>query len=508
MKINRLTKYMIVGAVVLSAWSCEDNFLDENMHSQLGPANFYNTEKDAVSALNGVYDGFQDDAYYGRGMWHLVDYPTEMHFGFWNDDFDRYTYEDDENSRLYPFWTKAWDINNRANSVIDRVSAMTIEDESVQSRIIGEAKFLRALNYFNMVRFFGHIPLITNETVELDDNQFMNQTSRDSVYQFIIEDLEFAEANLPEIQEEAGRATMGAAKSLLGKVYLTMAGYALDYETGTLVKGDPAYYQKAADKLKEVIDMNVYGLEENFEDVFDPENPNGKEIVFSIQYLAGTGGFNGGEGNSWTPVWVPKGSGIALVEWKSGGTPIEFFNSYPAGDERRDASFMTSYINSDGATISYPESPLVAPHLRKFLSDIQEGPDPSFSAIDGKDYGCDFPVLRYADVLLMYSEALNELNDPNALWGVNQVRIRAGVNPLTTTEKEILKEDILQERKWELTGEAHGWFDYARLGVLLEPQNSNGDRSGYLFPEMRNYLYPIPFTAREINQNLEQNYGW
>ncbi|WP_430809495.1 MULTISPECIES: RagB/SusD family nutrient uptake outer membrane protein [unclassified Carboxylicivirga] len=505
-KIKLIYSFCVV--ILLTAFGCEDSFLDEKMYSQLGPANFYKTEADAIAALNGVYDGFQAENYYGRTMWNLADYPTEMHYSFWSDAFDRYTYEDDENKHLYPFWNIAWKINNRANSVIERVPAISFNNEETKNRIIGEAKFLRALNYFNLVRFFGHIPLITSETTTIDENQFMEQVPRAEVYDQIINDLMYAEENLPVIQEEACRATQGAAKALLGKVYLTMAGYALNYVSGELEKGDNQYYQLAADKLKEVIDLNVYKLEDIYEDVFDVDNPNGKETVFSVQYMAGTGGWEGGEGNSWTPVWVPKGSGIALVEWKSAGTPIEFFNSYPAGDQRRDASFMTSYIDGNGATIEYPTSPLVAPHLRKFLSDIQEGPDPNFSAIDGKDYGCDFPVLRYADVLLMYSEALNELDAANKTMGINDVRVRAGLEPLTTDDQETLRQQILQERKWELTGEGHGWFDYVRLGVLLEPGNSNGDRSGYLYPSERNYLYPIPFTAREINRNLDQNFGW
>jgi len=505
---NIIKQYSLWILIIFSSVACEDSFLDEKMYSQLGPANFYKTEADAIAALNGVYDGFQNDSYYGRAMWHLADYPTEMHYGFWSDAFDRYTYEDDENARLYPFWQTAWEINNRANAVIERVPAITFNNEETKNRIIGEARFLRALNYFNMVRFFGHIPLITSETTSIDENQFMEQVSRDEVYEQIIQDLQYAETNLPEIQEEAGRATLGAAKALLGKVYLTMAGYALNYTTGELEKGDVQYNQMAADKLKEVIDLNIYKLEPLYEDVFDVDNPTGKEVVFSVQYLAGTGGFEGGEGNSWTPVWVPKGAGIALVEWKSGGTPIEFFDSYPAGDQRRDASFMTSYIDGNGATIEYPTSPLVAPHLRKFLSDIQEGPDPNFSAIDGKDYGCDFPVLRYADVLLMYSEALNELDAANKRIGINEVRVRAGLDPLTTDDQETLRQQILQERKWELTGEGQGWFDYVRMGVLLEPGNSNGDKAGYLYPTQRHYLYPIPFTAMEINQNLDQNFGW
>lgn len=509
MKTKKIFKINIVVIILLTIVSCQDNFLEEEMYSQLGPANFYKTEADAISALNGVYDGFQSNSYYGGAMWTFVDYPTEMHYGFWQNDWDRWTVEDDTKQALYDFWKNAWNLNNRANSVIDRVPNIPFSNEDNKNRIIGEAKFLRALNYFNLVRFFGHIPLITSETKGIDENQFLPQDSREVVYQQIIEDLQFAEINLPEEQQDAGRATQGAAKALLGKVYLTMAGYALNYETGTLEKGDSNYYQLAADKLKEVIDLNAYALEQNYEDVFDVANPNGKESIFSVQFLQGTGGYEGGEGNSWTPMWVPKGSGIALVTWKTSATPIQFYNSYPVGDVRRDVSFMTSYIDQNGATVSYPTSPLVDPHLRKFLSDIVEGPNPSFSAIDGLDYGCDFPVLRYSDVLLMYSEALNEgATGGDPLDGINQVRSRAGIAALAASDQATLRNEILQERKWELTGEAHGWFDYSRMGVLLETANSLGHKSGYLYPTQRNYLFPIPFTAREINANLIQNFGY
>jgi len=497
------------GIVLLSLMiSCNDNFLEEEMFSQLGPANFYKTEKDAMSALNGVYDGLQSKDYYANNVWHMSDFSTEIVVGFWKDPFDRYTYENDEANKIYPLWKKAWVVNNRANSVIDRVSAMDLNEE-IKNRIIGEAKFIRGLNYFNLVRYFGHIPLITKETTSIDENQFNSQVTRDEVYNQIIEDLQFAETYLPIVQEEVGRATSGAAKAILGKVYLTRSGKYLNHETGILETGDPMYYQLAADKLKEVIDGNAYSLEANFEDVFSPDNENGKEIIFAIQYLAGAGaGENEGEGNSFGPKWVPKGAGISLAEFKSGGVPIEFYNSYESSDTRRDASFMTSYIDRNGATISYPQSPLTVPHVRKFLSDIQEGPDPNFSAVDEWDYGMNFPVIRYADVLLMYSEALNEVGDGNALWGINEVRTRAGLTVLSNVGQTTLRNKILQERKWELCVEGHGWFDYTRLGVLLELENSLGHKSGYQYPTARNYLYPIPFKAMEINKNLNQNFGY
>lgn len=502
-------KNTIITAVILaSSFSCNSNFLEEKMHSQLGPSNFYKNAEDARKAVNGIYDGFQGNEYYGTNMWDFIDYPTEYLTNFWANKFDRYTFENDENQSLLPFWNRAWNVNNRANSVIDRTALIEDISDEDRSSITGEAKFLRALNYFNLVRMFGNLPLINTETTKIDENQMLPQNSRDEIYQQIISDLLEAEAGLPYEQEDIGRATKGAAQTLLGKVYLTYAGFYLEPESGELKKGDPLYFQLAADKLKEVIDEGVYGLEEEYEDIFSESNEYGKEVVFAVRYLEGTGGFEGGEGNSFTPIWVPKGAGIALVEWKTGATTKAFYDSYPTDDTRRDANFMLSYIDRNGATIEYPNAPMTLPHIRKYLRDIQEGENPSFSAIDGKDYGADFIVLRYADVLLMYSEALNELNDPNALWGINQVRSRANIEALSSLDQEALRAQILQERKWELCVEGHGWFDYTRMGVLLESNHSEGDKPGYNYPTKRNYLYPIPFNTMITNPNLNQNFGY
>ena len=298
------------------------------------------------------------------------------------------------------------------------------------------------------------------------------------VYTQIIKDLSDAEAALPVSYGVAdiGRATSGAAKSLLGKVYLTQKRYA-----------------DAAAKLKEVIDLSTYALLPNYADLFVAANKNSKESIFEVQYKKG----NIGEGSGFANSYAPENSGNAVIAFGGGGnnhpTP-DLANSYEATDPRKNVSLASSYINSSGAKVDYY-------YIKKYA-------DPP--VVSG-DSGDDWYVLRYADVLLMYAEALNETGKPaDALPYLNQVRKRVGLADKTTTVQADLRLAIEQERRVELAFEGHRWFDLVRTGRALPILQAKATAIGIKTALTENNLiFPIPQSQIDINPTkIKQNPGY
>lgn len=515
--MKKIIRNIFVLALAMSAFSsCHDGFLEEDCYSQITINNSFKTAEDAVMAANAVYSLIATDDYYDDAYILLSDVPSDMLLTEWKKPLDSYNGLANTDKDVKRFWNMAWKVNAQINLSLDKVPAINMDGE-LKERVLGELKFLRALNYFNLVRLFGSIPKITAPTTDIRE-MFVKQVPSEEIYNLIVEDLQFAETALPDEYSgnDIGRATKWAATSLLARVYLTRAGYHADPATSELIKGDDQYYRLCADKCLEVINSGKYRLFENFEDNFDNTKENTVEDIFSIQYLDGAGGYNGGVGSSKTPRFVPKGSGLALVEWKAYAVEQDFYDRFP-DDSRKKATFLTEYLDKNDALITIPSPTLPYPFAKKYLSDIYEGSTKSFKAVDGKDYGDNYPVIRFADVLLMYSEALNELNGPdyhadevqNTLYGINLVRNRAGAPLYKTTDfdgdADLFRSKILDERCWELCYEGHGWFDYVRQGVLLEKMLITGRANAI---DQHNYLMPIPFDAIQTNKNLIQNNGY
>ena len=504
-----MKKYKYIFLLLLAPFfmhSCHEEFLEPEVYSQMSPENFYQNKSDVQSAIVGVYASLQNPSYYYRGFsLSMISRTTNLLSGYWDSPIDDFSYEND-NGPHTGFWNVAWDLNNRANTVLNRLKNASVEEE-FKTRIEAEARFLRALNYFNLVRTFGHIPKILDETVGLD-NLKVKQVSRDEIYQLIIDDLKFAESELPEGYSNAnkGRATKWAAKTVLGKVYLTRAGYKLNYDNEQLEKGDSKYYQMAADKLNEVITSGSFELWENYMDAFKNENENGKESIFEVQFGKGLTGTTSwpptqAEGAPYTPIFAPNGWGKTYKSWRTLYSPMEFYQGFSDQDERKQEAFIDSYISASGDTVKLGSYPLDQPHVLKLMSDIQDAQNPQFDQQHWRDWEDNFPVFRYANVLLLYSEALTGLEGAtaDARWGINQVRERAELDPVTTTNKDTLMKRILVERRHELFIEGKGWFDLVRFGELLNEEYANPGAT------IRNYLWPIPYQAIQVNPNLEQN---
>lgn len=372
---------------------------------------------------------------------------------------------------------------------------ITGEDQETVDALEAQGKFLRAHNYFMLVRMFGGVPLITEDTPDPIQNP-MPKASIAEVYDLIVSDLTFAAEKLPESWEGApGKPTSGAAKSILAKVYLTMATYPLN---------EPANYQLAADMAKDVIDNGPYSLVDSVVDVFSLSNKYGPEMIWS---------YNSTYDDIATDpqIWTTE---IYLAEdgnggW--GGAPVDtaFERSWPE-QRRKDA-----YLFTEWDSVPYTEFPEQTPFCKKFFFYISAEDFNGYSSI------INMPMIRYADVLLIYAEAANMASGgatapQEAVDAINQVIERANgfvVNPghpLATTALTKAEFDamVIQERNWELMYEnGDRWFDICRKRILDDPKVTvrESDRINFTIDD---YLFPIPESDLRINSLLEQNPGY
>jgi len=340
------------------------------------------------------------------------------------------------------------------------------------------------LMYFNLVRAFGDVPLITTPTSDVV-NVKRPRDGVDKIYGQIIQDLKEAEGVLPlkyTVAGEIGRATLGAAKSILAKVYLTLKDYT-----------------NAAAKAKEVIDSKAFSLVTNYKDVFLPEKKNGPEHIFSTQYSCVLNTYGSPMAEAFAIVFtypIQQAGGFHYV------TPFHV-NTYTPGDVRKEVNVVTEGRNPQTGAIVKPGADQ-GPGSGKYW-------DPQ--ACGRQQARNNFMVVRYADVLLMYAEALNELSGPTAeaYAAINQIRARArggvavttGPQDLSGLTKEQFRDAVLQERSWELCFEGHRRWDLIRTGKYIEVLQKAG-----VPVEQKNLLYPIPQNEIDVNPALQQNPGY
>lgn len=475
------TKYILAGLFALSLSSCKDQFLNLSPIAQANSNTFYKTSSDIIIALNGAYGALQFNGQYGQN-YVFAEVPSDDTTPALSgsvtdqDEFDKF-YLRTTNPFLSARWSDGYRGIYRANTVIGRATDVPM-DETLKKRVVGEAKFLRALMYFNLVRSFGDVPLVLKEIIDPSEGYDYGRAPVAEVYAQITKDLTEAEAGLPERYTGAdlGRVTRGAAKSLLGKVYMTQRKYA-----------------EAAAKFKEVVDANTYDLLTNYADLFRPANKNSRESIFEVQYKKGSIG----EGSNFSNVYAPENSGNAVIQFGGGGnnrpTP-DLEGSYETGDPRKALSFASSYVNAAGNKVDY-----------YFIRKYADAPTTNGDAEDN------FYVLRYADVLLLYAEALNETGKTvEALPLLNRVRKRVGLADKTGLSQAALRLALEQERRVELAFEGHRWFDLVRTGRALAVLQAKAAAIGIKATlSDTNLLFPVPQSQIDINpEKIKQNPGY
>lgn len=485
--------YIVAILAAITVGSCRPE-LDLAPLGTPASSTFYKTPADAESAVTGAYSTlraiYRDEVIVTPNV-----VATDDGIPFLTGNADRVALWRyglvSTNTFTGSIWSNAYQAIQRCNIVIGRVPQIQM-DETLRKRYVGEAKFIRAMMYFNLVRFFGDVPLANDEVTSLENVQ-LPRAKTDDVYAQIEADLKEAETVLPKTYTGAdiGRATSGAAKGLLAKVYLTRAGNA----------AASPFWAQATAKAKEVIDLNQYDLWSNYADVFDLKNRGGKESLFEVLYvtdLAGTN-FSTGYAPRGAPIVPNNGSGIFRVS-KS------LFESYLTTDKRRDVSFLTTYTNpSNGQRVDLSvdnADPARAVSFWK-LSDA--------TARVAGNAGKSFPYLRFSDVLLMYAEALSEATGgptADAYAAINRVRSRAGLAPLSGLSRTQFRDAVLLERRLEFCFEGNRWFDLARTERLVEAVKAENSFNRNATIQPVNRLFPVPQREIDANPALTQNQGY
>ena len=472
-----MKKFLYI-AIILGFAHCT-KVLDKNPEASFATSNFYKTQADAVAAINSIYNPLLSQSLYNQVMWTFQDQSTDD--AQWGNgrntanqaknDLDKYTFTP-STVYFYSFWTTCYRAINLANTAIDRIPDIQMET-TLKDRLIAEAKFLRGFYYYTLVRLFGPVPLITTPTDDLQNLQ-VPRSDVDAIYAQIIQDFEAASDVLPEQYsgEDVGRATKGAALAFLSSVYLTTEKW-----------------QQAADLAKEVMSMEaagIYGLWDNYADVFAIKNKNGKESIFEVQALGGGFGLGSYMQGYMRATFDNRGYG-------DDPPTKDLYEAYSQKDLRRDVNLKLYDKTEAPASVAFPC------YVNKYQ-------DPTATAnAEGSN---NFPIFRYAEILLIYAEALNEQSpgNPQAYEAVDRIRKRAGLDPLPAgLTQDAFRDSVLKERRLELAFEGHRRYDLLRTGRLIERLNKQNPA---IKVQPFHTLFPIPQDERDANPLLTQNEGY
>lgn len=506
------------GAILLLAAmfitvSCEEDLLEQTNPNVLTPDTFWQNGEDAKKAIVGAYSPFTDIWYYSRIEIFLSDYRDDVINGFATSartNPGRFAGTSDQNMIQW-VWRAVWKAISRTNEVLVNVPNIEM-DQTEKDNILGEAYFLRALNYFNLVNNWLNIPLIT-EPITVEEAKEILQAPPADVWNQIVNDLKQAQNLLPASWEgeNVGRATAGAATALLGKVYL----YQQDYG-------------QAKSELEKVMSSNTYQLATNYADNFSSFTENNEESIFEIQFTLDDnrawGGDRSGIGrtNSFTPDIAPQGftgqDGMRVNQW----VLDLFLDERTVNGEVDPRAFNTLFWRTDETTTYQGEVLSATLYEGKTY---QEAYEETENRIFGKKYlGIDeglttanfqsspnnLRLIRYADVLLMFAEAEFMLNGSTqaALDAINEVRARVDMPAFAT----ITMQDIEDERVKELTFERTRYFDLLRWGKVKErivdtPDIKNESGGVGAYQEGREYL-DLPQNELDNNPNFQHNPGY
>ena len=505
-----LTSYLFIG--------CAD--LEQTSLSSIDRDNFYQSKEDIETAINGIYQEFTVDGFYGmfnnqsiyindlqtdyvkagaqtnsahiRELSNFAVQPTNLFVGY--------------------AWEEHYPAINRANVVIDKVTDANWLDEQSRQNYVGEARFLRGLMYFNLVRYFGGVPIVLHD----GEGEGAPRNTIDEVFAQIIEDFTAAESLPANYSTRDSKASSLAASALLSKVYLEWAQTITDQSKAN----GKAFYQKAIAYADKVISSGKYKLLDKFIDNWSVDKKNGPEHIFSIEHDRSVNGNVTGHctfATNWS-----NSEPVLLA------TSDRYYEQTDPKDQRRDGSWAKRIYNPNTGT----DFEFDIPRFRKYIDSLNYANPASSGNAAGQSTNT--TVIRYAEVLLIKAEAENELNGPTdaAYDAINQVRRRAYWSPynnvqntpsdgsdleLSGLSQNEFREKLREERRLEFVLEGHRWFDLKRWHILVKYVKahtpSNDEVTGTKTTKAqnvskKNYYLPLPQDQIILNPNLEQNWGY
>jgi len=494
MKKNIIKKSSIAGLLMALVFmvSCSDNFVEVSPEYSIDSENFFNSEDDYYLALIAAYDLLQTT--YANAILGEIASDNTLCGGESPSDVIGWQQVDKmihtpTNSNLQDIWSWMFAGVQRCNYFMEFKDKTDFEGKEA---MIGEIRFLRAYYNFELVKWFGPIPLKDNERFKLGDETTIPRYPVEDVYAFIEEDLQYAAEVLPVMPEQLGRATKGAAQSLLGKAYLYQEKFA-----------------EAAAVLDEVIIGGQYSLSNNYNSIFEDEGENGPGSVFEVQYTdvegAGFGCLQCSEGNVAVGFSGVRGyDGPYFTSGFSFNVPVqEAVDQYEPGDHRKGVTILDIVAWADTTGAVYTEGNEHTGYFNRKYLPRKRSPEaqPDLNLTNPNNYR----AIRYSDVLLMAAEANNRggINDAKAQEYLNMVRRRAFTdnNHDITVTGDALTDAIYRERNLELMGEGHHFFDLVRTDRAAD--NIEGFTVG------KNEIFPVP--DQEINfsaGNWQQNPGY
>lgn len=477
MKLKSLLPLLITVVVILIVAGCKKSFLDEKVYSKISATNFWQTADDAKAGLYATYTlsisfGPRDC----RPFVVLTDMTTD-------DLDDEYSNTEDERRQIQNFnfspnnsyfnnaWVSLYKTIAQANLVIEKVPGIATMSASEKGYVVGEARFLRALEYFYLVQLWGQVPLDTVVVTSISQTQ-MPKSPVSAIYDAIVSDLKYAEANCADAPLAVGRATKWAAKALLAKVYLTLAGPFDNRNTDML--------RLSEEKLKEIVASNRFSLVPKIIDYFDINKKGSSEAIYEHYTLGDVSDRVGSFlHRNFMPssISAPEITKMATSGYKAWTPTPDLWSQYRPQDDRFKMYFV-HYIkkNSDG---TFGVQKYNVPYIAKYVD----------SNTVARDYKANnLPVLRYADVLLMYAEVLNELGtsgvEGNQYYYLNLVRRRAFSSNPSANEipnmaysKGQFRDTLMRERRLEFAHEGQRLFDLKRTGTYISVMTAMADKN-------------------------------
>lgn len=515
LKVNHMkktkSKYIFL-LLILGFSACTQDFLELQPKTNKLETNFYKSEDDAFLALSAVYNALHvqnwqfvptmsdiksDDAFTGGDPSgnDMPQYQQQEKFTI-----------DLENAAVSALWSRCYSGIYRANILLDKIGQIEWKNDANKTRITAEAKFLRAYFYWDLVRHYGWVPILTKVESNPDILNSLPQSTPQDVYKQIATDLLDAQIGLPQTVPDAeiGRATKYAVNSLIARIYLYYEGFAKpvlgiteNWSNGTTTI-DKTFVKTA---LNEVITSGSFIVLPKYADVFDWANENNKEMIFSFQYDGssasgdwGGWGINGNFSSISLGPRDPEGDASIVAGWSMSPLSFSLAAEYEVGDPRKDVSMYNAAVKLTKYTKGFQNTGFFN---NKFLA---QSAYQSAKGEKAHNYPINYPDIRFADVLLMAAEINLTDNPTQAVQYFNIVRTRAlGIGGAKVS---ITLDDIYHERRLEFAGEGHRYWDLLRRGLDYAEQKINA--SFLNIPTDNPMISPVDFAPRNF---VKETYG-